>query len=70
MSTTTGCPRWRRQGAATAIVSALVLGIQAVFGPEKKDPIVIDHHVGEPPPEEITLYFHPEVPEATLVLIR
>ena len=66
----TGCPRWRRRGAATALVSALVLGIQAALGPKKKVPIVIDHRREEPPAEAIELFFHPEVPEATLVLIR
>ena len=64
------CPRWRRRGAATALVSALVLGIQAALGPKKKVPIVIDHRLDEPAGEGITVYFHPEVPEATLVLIR
>ncbi|MGH8990892.1 MAG: hypothetical protein ACRDZ7_05120 [Acidimicrobiia bacterium] len=65
-----GCPRWRRRGAATALVSALVLGIQAALAPKKKAPIVIDHRRVEPLDEPIALYFHPEVPEATLVLIR
>jgi hypothetical protein len=51
-------------------VSALVLGIQAALGPKKKAPIVIDHHLDEPAPEGITLFFHPQVPEATLVLVR
>lgn len=68
--TSTGCPRWRRRGAATALVSALVLGIQAALGPKKKAPIVIDHRLDEPAGDGIALYFHPEVPEATLVLIR
>jgi hypothetical protein len=48
----------------------LVLGIQAALGPKKKVPIVIDHRQDEPPGEAIELFFHPEVPEATLVLIR
>ena len=47
-----------------------MLGIQAALGPRKKVPIVIDHHLDEPPPEGIILYFHPQVPEATLVLVR
>jgi hypothetical protein len=64
------CTRWRKRGAATALVSALVLGIQAALGPKKKVPIVIDHRLDEPPPEAIILFFHPEVPEATLALIR
>ncbi|MDQ3945863.1 MAG: hypothetical protein M3357_12065 [Actinomycetota bacterium] len=64
------CPRWRSRGAATALVSTLVLGIQAALGPKKKVPVVIDHLLDEPAGEAITLYFHPEVPEATLVLIR
>ena len=69
MTSRTGA-RWRTRGAATALVSTLVLGIQAALGPKKKVPIVIDHRLDEPPPEAIALYFHPEVPEATLVLIR
>ena len=67
---TTGCSRWRRQPVAAAIVSALVLGIQSALGPRKKVPIVIDHHLDEPPPEDFILFFHPQVPEATLVAIR
>ena len=62
--------RWRTRGAATALVSALVFGIQAALGPKKKVPIVINHRQDEPPADAITLYFHPDVPEATLVLIR
>ncbi|MGH9041860.1 MAG: hypothetical protein ACRDZ3_16700 [Acidimicrobiia bacterium] len=62
--------RWRTRGAATALVSALVLGIQTALAPRKKVPIVIDHRLEEPVDDGIALYFHPEVPEATLVLIR
>ncbi len=65
-----GCSRWRRRGAATALVSALGLGIQAALGPRKKVPVVIDHLQDEPLEEAIVLFFHPEVPEATLVLVR
>jgi anti-sigma-K factor RskA len=62
--------RWRTCGAATALVSALALGVRAALAPKQKVPIVIDHRQDDPPPEAITLFFHPEVPEATLVLIR
>lgn len=65
-----GCSRWRRRGAATALVSALGLGIQAALGPKKRIPVVIDHLQDEPTEDGIVLYFHPEVPEATLVLVR
>ena len=67
---TTACPRWRRRGAATALVSALGLGMQAALGPKKKVPVVIDHLQDEPADGEVVLFFHPEVPEATLVLVR
>lgn len=33
--------------------------------------VVIEHREpAEPPLERITLYFHPQVPEATLVVLR
>ena len=66
----TGCSRWRRRGAATALVSALGLGIQAALGPKRKVPVVIDHLQDEPDEDALVVFFHPEVPEATLVLLR
>ncbi len=32
--------------------------------------IVVDHRREPPPTDGVTLFFHPEVPEATLVLVR
>ncbi|HYH50782.1 MAG TPA: hypothetical protein VEG38_14650 [Acidimicrobiia bacterium] len=36
----------------------------------KPPPIVIPVRKEKPRPDRIVLYFHPQVPEATLVLIR
>lgn len=47
-----------------------MLGIRDTLRPKQKVPIVIDHPGAEPLTESIVLFFHPEVPEATLVLIR
>lgn len=66
----TGCSPLRTRGAATALVGGLVLGIRNTLRPKQKVPIVIDHPGAEPLTESIVLFFHPEVPEATLVLIR
>lgn len=66
----TGCSRLRTRGAATALVGGLVLGIRDTLQQKPKVPIVIDHPGDEPLAESIVLFFHPEVPEATLVLIR
>ena len=55
---------------ATALVSALGLGIQAALGPKRKAPVVIDHLQDEPDEDALVVFFHPEVPEATLVLLR
>jgi hypothetical protein len=53
-----------------ALVGTVMLGLRAPIRPKDPVPIVVDH-AGDPPGlEPITLFFHPEVPEATLVLIR
>ena len=61
----------RRQAIGAAIVTGLALGFREVLRPDREPEVVIVHEIGEPPPlEGVTLFFHPEVPEATLVLVR
>ena len=62
----------REQAAATGVVSAMALGMRDVLGPPKDGPAVIvpEPELDDDPGEPITLFFHPEVPEATLVLLR
>ena len=61
----------RRQAIGAAIATGLALGFREVLRPDREPEVVIVHEIGEPPPlEGVTLFFHPEVPEATLVLVR
>ncbi len=54
-----------------ALVTGLTLGLRDALDPERDRPVVVVEDAAEPPPEgKVTLYFHPEVPEATLVLVR
>ena len=54
-----------------ALVTGLTLGVREALGPERDEPAIVVEVSGEPPPPgRVTLYFHPEVPEATLVLVR
>jgi len=51
----------------------LALGLRDVLqpAPESNSPIVVIDDASEPPPlGPVTLFFHPEVPEASLVLVR
>ncbi|MFP5316935.1 MAG: hypothetical protein ACLGI2_01430 [Acidimicrobiia bacterium] len=53
-----------------ALVGTVMLGLREAFQPRDPVPVVVDH-AGDPPGlEPVTLFFHPEVPEATLVLVR
>lgn len=61
----------RRQAIGVALATGLALGFRETFKPEREPEVVIVHQVGEPPPlDGVTLFFHPDVPEATLVLVR
>jgi len=54
----------------TTMVGTVMLGLRDAFQPRDPVPVVVDH-AGDPPGlEPVTLFFHPEVPEATLVLVR
>ncbi len=55
--------------AAAAVAGAVALGVRDVFRPREPVPIVVDHPGDPPELEPITLFFHPEVPEATIVLV-
>jgi hypothetical protein len=55
---------------SAALVGTVVLGLRDTFQPRDPVPVVVDY-VGDPPGlEPITLFFHPTVPEATLVLVQ
>ena len=62
---------WRQQAAAGAVVTAMALGMRDVLGPPKDGPaVIVPYPEIDEPDDAITLFFHPEVPEATLVLLR
>ena len=64
-------PSWSRRALGVALVTGLALGFRDALRPEPDEPVVVVEEAGEPPPVgSVTLYFHPEVPEATLVLVR
>jgi hypothetical protein len=63
--------RLRRGAIGAAIATGLALGFREVLDPDPGPEVVVIHELGEPPPlGPVTLFFHPEVPEATLVLVR
>jgi len=64
-------PLARRLIGAT-FSAGLALGLRDALQPETTSaPVVIDDAREEPPPlGPMTLFFHPQVPEATLVAIR
>ncbi len=54
-----------------ALVTGLALGFRDALRPAPDEPVVVIEDADEPPPTgSVTLYFHPQVPEATLVLVR
>ena len=56
--------------AGAAFASAVALGLRDTFQPDDPVPIVVDY-AGEPSElGPVTVFFHPQVPEATLVLVR
>ncbi len=56
--------------AGATVVTGLALGFQEAL--DRRDPpaVIAPERGDEPVRDKIALYFHPEVPEATLVLIR
>lgn len=61
---------WRTRTAHAAVVSALVLGVGDTLRRREAVAVVVEDRRDEPTGEGITLFFHPEVPEATLVVVR
>ena len=62
--------RTRRLRGAT-FTAGLALGLRDVLQPEPATSIVVIDEAQELPPlGPVTLFFHPSVPEATLVLVR
>jgi hypothetical protein len=56
--------------AGATLVTGLALGLQDALEPRERPPVVVPERRENPLHDRITLYFHPQVPEATLVLIR
>ncbi|HEX6380068.1 MAG TPA: hypothetical protein VF180_02360, partial [Acidimicrobiia bacterium] len=61
---------WRMRTAGAALATGLALGFQDTFEPRDPPPVVTPERREKPLRDRIVLYFHPQVPEATLVLIR
>lgn len=61
---------WRTRTAHAAVVSALVLGVGDTFRRREAVAVVEEDRRDEPAGDRLILFFHPEVPEATLVVVR
>ena len=61
---------WRMRTAGATLVTGLALGFEDALDRRDPPPVIAPDLRGEPVRNRITLYFHPQVPEATLVLIR
>jgi hypothetical protein len=61
---------WSRRTVGAALASGLMLGFHDRR--RRTDPVAIvaDDRREQLPTDGLTLFFHPEVPEATLVLVR
>ncbi|HZQ77968.1 MAG TPA: hypothetical protein VFE55_11600 [Acidimicrobiia bacterium] len=56
--------------AGAALATGLVLGMSDALDLREPPPVVAPERRERPLRDRIVLYFHPQVPEATLVLIR
>jgi hypothetical protein len=61
---------WSRRTVGAALASGLMLGFRGTRRRREPVAIVVDDRREPLPAEGVTLFFHPEVPEATLVLVR
>ncbi len=61
---------WRMRTAGAALATGLALGFQDALEPRDPPPVVTPERKEKAVRDRIVLYFHPQVPEATLVLIR
>lgn len=65
-----GARPWRMRTAGAALATGLALGFQDALEPRDPPPVVTPERKEKSVRDRIVLYFHPQVPEATLVLIR
>ena len=56
--------------AGATLVTGLALGFHDALATNDPPPVVTPERREKPVRDRIVLYFHPQVPEATLVLIR
>lgn len=61
---------WRVRTAGAALATGLVLGFSDALDPREPAPVIAPERRPSPARGRIVLFFHPQVPEATLVLIR
>jgi hypothetical protein len=62
---------WRHRAAAGTIVGGIALGLRHAGGRAGDDaPMVEEAPSPADDDERVVVYFHPTVPEATLVLVR
>jgi hypothetical protein len=61
---------WRIRTAGATLATGLTLGFAEAFGHRDPPPVIVPERREKRRPDRIVLYFHPQVPEATLVLIR
>ena len=67
----TGRLRVRKRAAGMAVAGGMVLGARDALEGRPEAPAVVVESSGAPPPlGRVSLFFHPQVPEATLVLVR
>ena len=63
--------RVRKRAAGMALAGSMALGARdALEGPPGTAAVVVETSGAPPPLGRISLFFHPQVPEATLVLVR
>ena len=58
---------WKLRTAAATLAGGLTLSFEDTFRPREPVPVVTEDRRREP--TGVVLYFHPEVPEATMVLL-
>lgn len=61
---------WRIRTAGATLVTGLTLGFTDALGHRDPPPVITPERREKAVSDRIVLYFHPQVPEATLVLIR
>ena len=67
-----GRRRWRRRAAACSVATAIGVGLRDALGDEGAPPPVVVEADAVPgrPERVILLILHPDIPEASLALVR